>query len=169
MARRPSRKRHHSFLGDDINLIPVMNIFMVLIPFLLLTTVFAKTALIDIYLPSESPSGKKAAEANPAEVLTIHMTDSGFAFSGLGHGMPAIIKKDGAFDFELLARKVEEIKAQHSDREEVIILFEPDIHYELVIKAMDAVREIVEIKDGKAARKTLFPLVSVGEHVREGK
>ena len=62
MSRRPTARRRLSSLSPDLDLIPVMNLFMVLIPFLLLTAVFAKTVAIDIYLPqiSEEGAGKSA-------------------------------------------------------------------------------------------------------------
>src|SRR3989304_690968 len=60
VAFRPSKKRHRHLVAGDVNLIPLLNIFTIVIPFVLLTTVFAKTAIIDMYLPQERGGGQSA-------------------------------------------------------------------------------------------------------------
>ncbi|MEE9614954.1 MAG: biopolymer transporter ExbD [Thermodesulfobacteriota bacterium] len=168
MARRPTRRLHKNPVWTDLNLIPVMNLFMVLIPFLLLSAVFARTAIIDVYLPRDVPESAETA-AVPGDVLTVHITEKGFAFSGLGEGTPPVGKKDGFFDFGLLTANLLEIKGQYPDREEVILLFEPSTPYELVVKTMDATRERITSENGRVIRDPLFPLVSVGEHTERDK
>lgn len=164
MARRPSRKRH-SIGMEDINLTPVMNVFMILIPFILLTTVFVKTAIINVYLPGNASEKKEMDKTNPERILTLSMTGEGFSFSGLGKEIQPIKREgNGAYDFKLLNSHIAALKGRYPDYEEAIILFAPDTPYDLVIKAMDATREVVLLEDGKAALKTLFPLVSVGEY-----
>ena len=167
MARIPTRRRHKATLDEEINLIPVMNLFMVLIPFLLLTAVFAKTAIIDVYLPKAAGAAlsdktvKKAAA--PGAVLTIQVTAKGFRFTGLGRGVADIGKRDGKYDFTALSKALVKLKAKYPAKEEVILLFEPTTPYETVVKMMDTTRELIEKSGKKSSRKTLFPLVSVGQ------
>lgn len=163
MSRRPTARRRLSSLSPDLDLIPVMNLFMVLIPFLLLTAVFAKTVAIDIYLPqiSEEGAGKSAP---PHEVLTVRLNKNGFVFGGLGRFIAPVEKKGERYDFELLSKRLLELKKNHPDKDEVILLFDPATPYELVIKLMDATREAVTKESGIPIRKRLFPLVSVGEN-----
>lgn len=139
-----------------------MNLFMVLVPFLLLTAVFAKTAAIDIYLPQISEG--EAAKSAPREVLTVRLNKNGFAFGGLGRSIAPVEKKNDAYDFETLSERLLELKKNHPDKDEVVLLFDPATPYELVIKLMDATREAVTKESGIPARKRLFPLVSVGEN-----
>jgi biopolymer transport protein ExbD len=167
VARIPTRRRHKATLDEEINLIPVMNLFMVLIPFLLLTAVFAKTAIIDVYLPTAASAlsdktAKKAARA-PGAVLTIQVTAKGFKFTGLGTGIKAIAKRGGKYDFTALSKALVKLKAKYPAKEEVILLFEPTTSYETVVKMMDTTRELIEKSGKKSSRKTLFPLVSVGQ------
>lgn len=164
MARRPTRRLHRDPLWREMDLVPVMNLFMVLIPFLLLSAVFVKTAVIDVHLPTESQG---AVEPVTGDILTVHATDVGFSFSGLGAGLGPVRKKGGAFDFELLSERLLELKRRYPESREVIILFKADMPYELIIKTMDAAREIIKTKSGETVRLTLFPLVSVGEHLEK--
>lgn len=162
MPRRPTARRRMSSLSPDLDLIPVMNLFMVLIPFLLLTAVFAKTVAIDIYLPRISE--EETAGSAPHEVLTVRLNKNGFTFGGLGRTLAPVEKKGERYDFELLSKKLLELKKNHPDKNEVILLFDPATPYELVIRLMDATRETATKENGIATRKSLFPLVSVGEN-----
>ena len=76
MAYRPSKRRHHSISDTDLNLTPVMNLFMVIIPFLLLTAVFAKMAIIDTYLPQEGEGGG-GNQAAPPKMLIVKVMEKG--------------------------------------------------------------------------------------------
>ena len=140
MARKPSRRRHKDFLGTDINLIPVMNLFMVLIPFLLLTAVFANTTIIDIRLPQEKMKASEKKNITADDILTVHVTPTGFRFSGLGKHLSAINKKGGSYDFDALSKALSSLKDSHKSSEEVILMFQPETPYETVIKSMDATR-----------------------------
>ncbi len=166
MARRPTRRRH-SAADADINLIPVMNLFMVLIPFLLLSAVFAKTAVIDVYLPQMQQAERPSAPS-PSEVLTVEATPEGFTLSGLGRGLPPVPKRDGEYDFAALSEALSAVKAKNPAGREAILLFATETPYELVIKTMDATRERVEQRGGRVEREPLFPLVSVGERPTKG-
>lgn len=169
MARRPSRKRHSSDIGEDINLTPVMNLFMVLIPFLLLTAVFASTAIIDVRLPQEAMAASEKKDVTPGDILTINVTRDGFSFSGLGAGTKSVKKINNRYDFDTLSNRLIAIKDKTPEAEEVIILFIPDTSYELVIKLMDTARDALTSVDGKKVRRTLFPVVSLGEYAGKGK
>ncbi|MCK4738817.1 MAG: biopolymer transporter ExbD [Deltaproteobacteria bacterium] len=167
MAHRPTSRRKRNVDADagDLNLTPVMNLFMVIIPFLLMTAVFVNTTIIEIHLPQESkapqaPSDKKVTED---DILTIGLTAKGFTFSGLGKRIATIKKKDGKFDFISLQKKLVELKKKHPTKEEVVLLFKADAPYDLVIDTMDATR-IALVKNGETTTKqNLFPMVSVGE------
>ncbi len=156
MANRPSRRRHTHSESDDLNLTPMIDIFIIIIFFLLLTAVFARTAIIDIYLPQEGgASNQSAAES---EVLTIKITEKGFELGGIG-GQSFIPKTGENLDFKELTNQLINIKDKYPQKEDVVLLFDPATPYEIVIKVMDASRETTE-----GTKRTLFPLVSLAEN-----
>jgi hypothetical protein len=57
------------------------------------------------------------------------------------------------------------LKAQYPEKEDAIILMEPDIKYDYLIEIMDAVRGAVERTEGsKEVKNTvLFPKISIGD------
>lgn len=77
-------KRHSRFLKEEsLNLIPIMNLVSLLIPFLLMTASFIQYAVINVAAPRISAR----AEATPPEEqekqplnLTLVITDQGFHF-----------------------------------------------------------------------------------------
>ncbi len=147
----------------DLNIIPLLNVFVIIIPFLLLTAVFARTAIIDILLPGESGAAASTSPAEEGRFLTVKVTGKGFRLGGIGRGR-FIPKKNGRLDFEALTDRLVKLKDRYPQVEEVAILFDPDVSYDLVIKVMDSAREAYTVKDGKRIRRILFPVVSLGEN-----
>ena len=155
MPHRPSKKRHARFLQQELSLTSLMDMITILVVFLLVTAVFAKTAVIETYLPQEGrieavPSADKAPE-----VLVVITTVNGFNLGGLGEG--SIPKKGGDYDYRLLTMELIKLKDRHPDKEEVILIFSPDTSYDTVVRVMDATRETTE-----DPRRRLFPLASLG-------
>ena len=144
MAYRPSKRRHHSILAEDINLIPILNIFMIIIPFLLLTAVFTKTSIIDIYLPQEGQEAKDNKFSQIPQILTVKVMEMGFELGGMGNGI-LIPKMGGNLDFKQLANELRKLKDKYPDEEDVVLLFDPNVSYDLIINVMDATREISDV------------------------
>jgi biopolymer transport protein ExbD len=164
MAQKPSSRRRGLHGQTDIDLTPLMNVFIIVIPFLLLTAVFAKTAVIDIYLPAEAASdgGVTQEPATAPKLLIVKVMETGFVLDGIGKGVN-VPKAGDKYDFARLTKELALIKDRHPSHQEVIILLGPQVKYDLVVQAMDATRETTVDKSGKLARRVLFPLVSLGE------
>ncbi|MCG3119114.1 MAG: hypothetical protein ALAOOOJD_01445 [bacterium] len=180
MAFKPSLRRHLKMESTDLNLTPIMNLMVVLIPMLLTNSQFIKLAIIDLNLP---PAAGASATANPAaelpkEVqrsldLTISITDRGFYISSalaVLHGIdgkgPTIPKKDdGTYDFKQLSQKLLEVKQKAQgvfpDADAVVLQAEKDIQYQTLVDTMDAAR-VVDV--GGEVRE-LFPRVALSAGV----
>ncbi len=151
--------------GGELNIIPYLDIVTNIIMFMLATTTFA-AALGDINVSSPATSAA-AAMANPDTPpkddlnLTVSISDKGFtiaaagavlhqgfSFDGTGNLvettqiLPTIPKKGTEFDYELLGRKMLEIKKspQAASETKVIINANAEILYETVVAVMDACR-----------------------------
>jgi len=134
----------------------MIDIFIIIIFFLLLTAVFARTAIIDIYLPQEG--GASGQSGVPPQVLTIKITEKGFELGGIG-GEKIIPRISENLDFKGLTNQLVNIKDKYPQKEDVVLLFDPSTPYEVVVKVMDASRETPE-----GVKRTLFPLVSLAEN-----
>jgi biopolymer transport protein ExbD len=163
--------------GGELNLIPYLDIVTNVIMFMLATTTFA-AALGDINVSSPTTSNAVAATTEPPEPknelnLTVSVSDKGFtiaaagavlyqgfSFDGAGglvqppgNVLPTIPKNaKGEFDYELLNKKMLEIKKSPSAAGEtkVIVNANPDIVYETVVQVLDACRGKALVKPDPA-------------------
>jgi len=177
MAFRPSYRRSHSAEEIEINMTPVMNLMVVLIPLLLSSAQYIKIGVIDLNLPpavgtSVSQLGAPK-EAEKKLDLAVTITDQGFYLSSSlailknvdGEGPTIPLNENGEYDFQELSRKLYEIKkkalADFSDTEKIVIQAEPDINYQLLVNTLDSARSIT-MED---RTYTLFPEVSLAAGV----
>jgi biopolymer transport protein ExbD len=154
--------------GGELNLVPYLDIVTNVIMFMLATTTFA-AALGDINVSSPTTSNAVSVQQEqPPEPkndlnLTVSISDrgftiaaagavlyQGFSFDGAGNlvqpagtALPTIPKKaTGEFDYELLNKKMMEIKKSPSAAGEtkVIVNANANILYEAVVQVLDACR-----------------------------
>lgn len=165
MINRPSKKGFRQEHGEAIHIMALWNLMIILIPFLLLSAVFSRTAILNVYLPEATPGErpeKKVAESQHP-LLIISILKDGFVLNEGKIVLAALPKAQGLHDFERLSGLLLQLKGQIPQQEEIILLSEPEISYETIIKTMDASREAWVAKDGKKELVSLFPNVSIGE------
>jgi len=125
---------------DELNITPVMNIFLILVPFLMLTAVFVKISILEFSLPGADQA--KSDSQVPLPVVTIlSITDKGFELKSKDFKIPLIEKEKEVFDFEALVEKLVEVKAKYQGSEDIIIAPQATIKYDIIIKVMDSCRE----------------------------
>ncbi len=190
MAFRPSLRRHMRMENTDLNLTPVMNLMVVMIPMLLSGSQFIKLGIIELNLPpaaGASVAGKQTTALPKEEQrsldLTISITARGFYLSSaltVLHGKDATApsgaqagtagptipaKTDGEYDFAELSKKLLEVKQKAQgifpDADAIVLQAEKDIKYQTLVDTMDAAR-MIEI-DGKVVE--LFPRVALSAGV----
>lgn len=88
MANKPSERRNYKEPGMDINLTPMMNLIAILIPVLLISTVFVEIAVINVSAPAigsapDTPQPDKPPDKPPLN-LTVTVTDKGYTVAGSG-------------------------------------------------------------------------------------
>lgn len=186
MSFEPSKRRH---TGDTemepLNLIPIMNLLTILIPFLTLSAVFMRIAVLPTTLPSAADSTdapleqkeEKKEEDKPRLNLTVSILSNGFDIAGAGgvlgggpDGQPTIPLKNGKYDFEALTEKLVEIKKKYPEEKDCILIPEmdldgsgqrKDIEYQTIIDAMDAIRSapgpVVDSDGDGKVDNILFP------------
>ena len=157
MARKPSDRRHGDEGDTDLNLIPIMNLVLMLIPAILITAAFVEITVINVSAPQiggGAPQEPQEKPDKPPLNLTIVLTDQGFTIAGAGgvlgqeqedpnaqKGPTIPMTSDGKYDWPALTKKLVEIKDAFPEETKVIINAEPDIKYEFLVGTMDASRE----------------------------
>lgn len=136
-------RRTRGHIKDDVHITPVLNLFLVLVPFLLLTAVFVRIAILELSLPS-TDSGKTAAERERGKEVILNILairDDGFELKSPGLKSGTIRKVNNAFDWHRLVEDLRQIRQKHPQSEDIVIAPHDNIRYEIVVKAMDRCRE----------------------------
>ncbi|QWV92899.1 biopolymer transporter ExbD [Geomonas oryzisoli] len=164
MARR--RRRQKEELDMDImevlNLTPMMDVFTVLVVFLLITAVFTSITIMELSVPTGAGA---AAAAKPNFAIEVIVRKAGLEIAN-GKSVEAVIPKQGdRYDLEKLSEVMRGIKAQYPDKEDATVLMEPKVEYDYLVQVMDVVRGTVVKTPGSAqgAKIVLFPKISIGD------
>ncbi len=150
--------------AKENNLVPIMNLVTILIPFLLMAISFVSLSVIDSTLPAIRPTGDPDP-IDDAITLSVLITDEGFAIAGaedvLGDPAYAIPAAAGqTWDTAELTRVLSLVKDEHPNHENVILVPEPHVPYEVLVRTMDAAR----LRPGAvsdAGFQELFPYVVI--------
>jgi biopolymer transport protein ExbD len=120
----------------ELLLVPMIDIFTVLVAFLLMTAVFSRIAIMEIDLPSSVAS-------NPTEPkfrLEIIVRQDGFELTDGKQVIGTIEKVNGVYDLSALTERALAVKREHPTSEDVSVLSERKVPYNDLVQVMDAIR-----------------------------
>jgi biopolymer transport protein TolR len=160
-----------SEMVGELNIVPFLDIVVNLIMFLLATTeAVLLISQIESDLPKIAHGRKSTADISTPLNLNVTVTDGGVIVSGsggkLGRGCTGVDmsrdmtvpKKGKDYDWSGLTDCVARVKQQYKDEHSVTISADPQVQYEFVVAAMDAVRN--------RGKEPLFPDVMISVGVR---
>jgi biopolymer transport protein ExbD len=164
MARRRRRQKEQveTDIMEVLNLTPMMDVFTVLVVFLLITAVFTSITIMELSVPT---SAGGAASSTPNFAIEVIVRKAGLEISN-GKSVEAVIpKKDNKYDLEKLSELLRGLKAQYPEKEDATVLMEPKVEYDYLVQVMDAVRGAeVRTPGSKEVEKiALFPKISIGD------
>lgn len=159
ISRRRSRRNVET---AELNITAFMNLMVILVPFLLITAVFSRLAILELNLPGSSTEPAEQQElVFQLEVIVregqIEVGDRNIGALGV---YPSGTE---GYDFEGLSNKLSEIKEQYPDKTDASILLEPDIAYDTLVQVMDRVRVQEKVNETSIDRLDLFPDISIGD------
>jgi biopolymer transport protein ExbD len=140
MRRRRGRR---SLPHGELNLLPLMNILIVLIPMLLLSAVFIEMRSIEMNAPQPTAAAMSAAQALE---LAIVIDDDAYVIEGNGILSISIARPSAAGAAPgdaaeaALARALQDVVAGHRDNQEIRIVAKSTTRYEEIVALMDLAR-----------------------------
>jgi biopolymer transport protein ExbD len=160
--RRRQARNHARYRGrNDINIVPMLDIFTILLFFLIFTAVFSKTNVVELNLPAKSTEPLKLPDGLQLEVV---VRRTGLVIQDRNSGpLQPLPNVAGGYDYAGLTHYLERVKVQFPTLRAATLLLEPDVPYDTIIATMDAVRSFDGTEDGKPARGELFPQISLGD------
>ena len=163
MIRRRRGGRRHNPEATELNITAFMNLMVILVPFLLMTAVFSRLAILELNLP-----GSSTENVDPQEQvfqLEIIVRKDKIEVGDRNQGLLGIYpnSEDGEYDYDALSSKLSELKDRYPDKTEASILLESDIEYNTLVQVMDRVRVEEEVTADSVIRNDLFPDISIGD------
>ncbi|HEY9181558.1 MAG TPA: biopolymer transporter ExbD [Gammaproteobacteria bacterium] len=163
MSKHRSRRQRHKE-AEELNITAFMNLMVVLTPFLLITAVFSRLAILELNLPAGQ--SQASADEPPGFQLEITVREAGIEVGDRNAGTLSRIEKVGG-DYRLdeLSAYLARVKAQFPDKIDATVLLEPEISYQTLVAVMDRVRvaETRDPADNRVVKSDLFPEVSIGD------
>lgn len=147
----------------DLNLVPVLDIIVSIIPLLLLSVAFIQVKLIDTPVPQVVADAMNRANEKSETTVTLKVSKArGFVFEVTKDGSTKRFRvpaKSGAFDYEGLQARAFEIKKSFPQVFRLDLAPDEDVPLNDLVKVMDSIR-----KDPQA-RKLAFVDPENGEKV----
>jgi len=159
MARR-KHKRPEQLVELDIT--AFMNLMIVLVPVLLLSMVFAQTAVLELTFPaiddSQPPLNKETLQ------LQLIIRPEGLRVADSKKGLiKAINLQNGQYNFDALSEVLKQLKARFPNKTDITLLLDQNVDYQTLVTAMDVTRSYQTVVAMNVVEAELFPDISIGD------
>ena len=163
---RRGRHRQNDETGE-LNITAFMNLMVILVPFLLITAVFSRLAILELNLPGSStePVEPQDQVFQLEVIVRADKIEVGDRNQGL---LGVYLNTDDGYDFDAVGEKLVQLKERYPDKTDASILLEQEIAYDTLVQIMDTVRvsvdvEVNEDEKKELVRTDLFPDISIGD------
>ena len=158
LVRRNHARYHQG--RDDLNIVPMIDMMVILVFFLIFTAVFSRTTILELNLPAPNSSVPDLPEGLQLEVIVRQdRIDVADRRTGILKSLPNV---GTDYDLKGLSEYLKAVKSKFPDKLDSSVLLAPDIPYDVLVQVMDSVR-VWELEDGTYRKAELFPDISVGD------
>jgi biopolymer transport protein ExbD len=135
--RSRKQSRFRKSVEVDLEILPLMNLFVVLIPMMLLSAVFLEVTVVRMDLPVDGAGDGSSAETLD---LSVRIEDGRYLIHGNSLAETEVLRA-GDGDRDALTEALRVVAEAHPSNKSVRIVSRPATHYEEIIRVMDASRE----------------------------
>jgi biopolymer transport protein ExbD len=155
------RRNHARYRGrHEINVVPMVDMMIILVFFLIFSAVFTKTNILELNLPGADAAVPDLPQGLNLEVI---IRKSGIEIADRGTGLLKTLPITGeVYDLKGVSDYLQLVKSKYPDKTDATILLEQDIEYDTLVKVMDTVR-VFQVPGSQWDMAELFPDVSVGD------
>ncbi|KAA3611273.1 MAG: hypothetical protein D8M58_14990 [Calditrichaeota bacterium] len=181
MAYKPSARQNSDELDMDLDIRPVMNLMVVLIPLLLQGAEWVKLGAIEINAPPTKSVGNNPGEQQDKKEeekkigLKLAITQAGISIANAqvilpsesGEGPTVPVLPDGSYDYETLKTKLIEVKKAiagkgYRDENRAVITAGNSVEYQNLVNVIDN----IQTYDDEGTEKALFPEINFGSVIQ---
>lgn len=160
------RSRRHKEPEKDLDITPLLNLVVTLIPFLLVSTVFTQIGVHNLNMPeiSNGPGMAAIEQLKKPLVLEVVLYKNRLELLDRQTGpLKSYPNVDGSYNHAALTQTLKAVKLRFPEVTEITVLMEKDTPYQHLIATMDAVRSTRQVQDGRTVKVDLFPDISIGD------
>jgi biopolymer transport protein ExbD len=145
----------------ELLLVPMIDIFTVLVTFLLMTAVFSKTVVLQLNLPA---SVTEFREPPPGLMIEVMVRKDLLQVADRNTGPLATLPNTAAgYNYDGLTDYLKRVKAKYPEKTDATILLETDTPYDILVQVMDRVRVFEQKQGPTTVQAELFPDISIGD------
>jgi biopolymer transport protein ExbD len=159
MVRR-NHARYHSG-RDDLNIVPMIDMMVILVFFLIFTAVFSKTNILQLNLPANAsaapldlPKGLKLEVIIRPNDLVVNDRNSG--------PLKVLDNTPTGYDLDGLSEYMRRVKATYPQMTDATVLPGPNVAYDTLVQVMDTVR-VYQLPVAPFSKAELFPDIAIGD------
>jgi biopolymer transport protein ExbD len=158
LVRRNHARYHHG--RDDLNIVPMIDMMVILVFFLIFTAVFSKTNILQLNLPASNtapldlPKGLKLEVIIRPDDLVINDRNSG--------PLKVLANTPNGYDLPNLSEFMRKIKSQFPQMTDATILPGPAVPYDTLVQVMDTVR-VYQLPVAPFSKAELFPDIAIAD------
>ncbi len=157
------RLRRHGKEPAELDITAFMNLMVILVPFLLITAVFSQITILELNLPP-ADSVDVENDKKPEFLLEIIIHPEALEISDRpGRLLRMIPLKEGQYNYKALTDLLSALKNRFPDKQEAMILSNPETTYDTLIQVMDNTRMVEVYQAGSVVQAELFPDISLGD------
>jgi len=159
LVRRNHARYHEG--RDDLNIVPMIDMMVILVFFLIFTAVFSKTNILQLNLPANAsaapvdlPKGLKLEVIIRPNDLLVNDRNSG--------PLKLLANTANGYDLENLSVFMRQVKSQFPQMTDATILPGPNVSYDTLVQVMDTVR-VYQIPQPPFTKAELFPDIAIAD------
>jgi biopolymer transport protein ExbD len=159
LVRRNHARYHRG--RSDLNIVPMIDMMVILVFFLIFTAVFSKTNILQLNLPANAssapldlPKGLKLEVIIRPNDLVVNDRNSG--------PLKLLENTASGYDLDGLSEFMRRVKAQYPQMTDATILPSPNISYDTLVQVMDTVR-VYQLPQPPFSKAELFPDISIAD------
>ena len=158
LVRRNHARYHRG--RDDLNIVPMIDMMVILVFFLIFTAVFSKTNILQLNLPTNSSAPVDLPKTLKLEViirpddLVVNDRNSG--------PLKTIANTASGYDLDHLSEFMRQVKSQFPQMTDATILSGPEVPYDTLVQVMDTVR-VYQLPVAPFSKAELFPDIAIGD------
>lgn len=149
------RDRRRKQVGE-LNLVPMIDILVVLVFFLLVNS--TGVSILGLNLPDATKKSEPDPNAKP---LLVTVRGDGLVLTEGGSELGRFGSASEGYEYKALSEKLLEVKNQRPAESRITLLVAPTTSHDTLVQTMDAVR-VTPSDNGRVLRE-LFPNISLGD------